>query len=73
MDGEEIKAQINFRPGKENFLDMVHREVQSQALGISGSSLLVKIDEYFKVLEASKVLSPETTYSLEAGQVSVTQ
>lgn len=73
MDGNEVKAQINFRPKKGDVLDMVHREVQSQTLGISGSSLLVKIEEYFKVLEEAKLLSSETTLAVEAGQVSVAQ
>jgi len=73
MDGEEIKAQITFDPETGNVLNMVHREVQSQSFGISGSSLLIKIDEYFKALEESKVLSPETTFSVEAGQASVAQ
>jgi len=73
MEGEDIKAQITFNPEDGNVLNMVHREAQSQSLGISGSSLLRKIEEYFKVLQESKVLSPETNFSVEAGQATVAQ
>src|SRR3990172_833605 len=47
-EGEDIKAQITFNPEDGDVLNMVHREAQSQSLGISGSFLLQKIEEYFK-------------------------
>ncbi|MBT7772644.1 hypothetical protein HN713_03045 [bacterium] len=72
-EGEEIKAQITFNPEEGNVLNMVHREVQSQSLGISGNSFLKKIEECFEILKKEEVLPQETTFSMESGQVTVVQ
>jgi len=73
VEGEDIKAQITFNSEEEGAFNMVHREVQSQSLGISGSSLLRKIEEYFKILQESKSLPNKLIFSIEAGQETVAQ
>jgi hypothetical protein len=73
LEGGEIRAQITFNPEDGNVLNMVHREVQSQTLGIGGSALLQKIEGYFRVLQESGALPPTTTLAVEAGQTSVVE
>jgi len=73
MDGKDVKTQITFNPEESGVLGMVHREVQSQSLGISGSSFLRKIEEYFQILKEANALTSATSYSVDAGQSTVIQ
>src|SRR3972149_1434196 len=65
------KAEKRFSGGI--MFRIMEGEAQSQSLGISGSSLLQKIEEYFKILQESNALPPATTLSIEAGQVTVAE
>lgn len=70
---DDVKAQLSFNPEKGNVFNMVHREVQSHDIGINGSTMLKKVEEYFSVLQDSEALPPEITFALEVGQTSVAQ
>ncbi len=62
---------MNFDVEEESVLDMSHREVSSQDLGINGSAFLAKIEEYFKVMIERDEDFKIKEYSLETGQIEV--
>lgn len=71
IDGDRIKAQMNFEVKKDFALSLFHREVNSQKLGINGSSLLRKIEEYFEVIVEKDKDFEIKEYSMESGQIKV--
>ncbi len=71
LDGDTIKAQMNFEVKEGSILNVFHREVNSQKLGINGSSLLKKIEEYFGLMIERDKDFKIKGYSMESGQIKV--